>query len=355
VKVLIVEDSRTVAAYLEGVLRTMPEIELLPVARDGATALELVLSALPDLVLLDLELPVIDGLEVLRQIMERSPRPVIVLSAHVGGPSDKAFACLTAGAVEVLAKPRGLSAFASSEFAAGFVQTVRLMSRARVVRRRIRRESMPLEAVPPPPLQPLPRFGCVLIGASTGGPSLLFEILQNIQKPYPLPILIAQHMLEAFDQGLASWLSTTGHRAQLPQAGERLLASRVYVAPSSENLVLRGDGLVRVPHDNRPGQALPSVDVLFESVASVIGPSTLAVLLTGMGTDGAAGMLALRRAGATTIAQAGPTCVVNGMPEAARNCGAVQQSLSPAQIIDLLQRVGETTLRAERLRGLGIS
>ncbi len=352
-RVLLVEDSRTVGAHIEGMLRTVPGLVLLPTATNGAMALEAVIREQPDVVLLDLELPVMDGLEVLRQIMDRAPRPVIVLSAHVGGPTEKAFAALHAGAVEVLAKPEGLRAGVSEDFATRLIGAVRVMSRARVVRRKQRRENHATKPVRAAPPSLAPRYECVLIGASTGGPSVLHEIFSSIQKPYPLPIVVAQHVLEGFDSGLAAWLSTTGHRVALALTGEPLKSGRVYLAPSTQNLLLSHEGLWRVPAEARAGQALPSIDALFDSAARTLGAKLIAVLLTGMGADGAAGLLTLRRAGATTIAQQAATCVVNGMPEVARQRGAVEQSLSPSQIIDLLSRIAHATTQALRLRGLG--
>lgn len=325
-RVLLVEDSRSVRAYVEAILRRHRDIEVLPEVVDGARAVELARTLRPDVILMDLELPVLHGIDAIREIMATSPRPIVVLSAWLDSPGrDRTFEAFDAGAVEVLAKPRGLDAATVETFAERLVSTVRLMASARVVRRLNRRSLTP-------PSLAQDRPDVVVIGCSTGGPPVLDAILKQAPAPFRVPVVVCQHIVPGFEQGLADWLRRTGHDVRVVSAdGETLVPGRVFVARADCDLAFVSTDRLE-PRAPSGSGITPSVDVLFHSAARVFGARALPILLTGMGEDGAAGLEALRRAGARTIAQTAESCVVDGMPGAARARGAVVNDLSPVEI-----------------------
>lgn len=332
-KVLLVEDSRAVRAYVEGLLRKEPDIELLPPAFDGETGVRLVAELRPDVVLMDLELPVLDGISAIRRIMSAFPCPIVVLSALLDSPErDRTFESFEAGAVEVLAKPRGIDAETVERFRARLLRTIRLMSQACVVRRRSQPAPTLPERASSPVFEPHPH-DVVVIGSSTGGPVVLHEVLGHIPAPFPLPIVIAQHIVPGFEHGLARWLCQTGHRVSVATGAEPLSGGRVILAPADQDLVLEPGIANVVPKGAAP---TPSIDRIFRSASRAYLDRAVAILLTGMGEDGARGLLELQRGGALTVTQSSSTCVVDGMPKAARALEAGVHDLSPSEMVALL-------------------
>lgn len=309
-------------------------MELLPPAFDGATGVRLTEQLRPDVVLMDLELPALDGISAIRSIMSSFPCPIVVLSAYLDSPErDRTFESFQAGAVDVLAKPRGVDAESIERFRGRLLRTIRLMSQACVVRRRsqpaptLREQSAQLALEPNP-------YELIVIGASTGGPLVLYDLLSKIRAPYPLPIAIAQHIVPGFEHGLSRWLCQTGHRVSIAASGMRLSRGQVVLAPADKNLLLGRAGVDIATADSAP---TPSADALFRSAAREYGAHSVGILLTGMGEDGARGLLELRRRGALTVTQSSPTCVVDGMPRAARSLEASVHDLSPADMVTLLE------------------
>jgi two-component system chemotaxis response regulator CheB len=338
VKLLLVEDSRSVVAFLEQILRREPDIELLPAVGSGRDAVAAVQRWSPQLVLMDLVLPGgMDGVEAIAEIMATAPCPIVVLSGQLDTPGrDRTFESLRAGAVDVLGKPTAGGLEAVKEFRERLLRTVRVMAHARVVGRRRTSLRIPV----PQPVQPWVAPGteakpCSLlaIGGSTGAPPLVYELLRALPAPAPFPVVVAQHIVRGFEPGFARWLGGTGHRTVAAQGGEWLEPGVVYVSPADRDLSVRGGRLQTQPSR---GVAVPSVDVLFESVAGFYGARAVGLLLTGMGEDGARGLLAMRQAGALTVAQEGASCVVDGMPGAARSLGAASQVLTPGEMASLL-------------------
>jgi two-component system, chemotaxis family, protein-glutamate methylesterase/glutaminase len=327
VKVLLVDDSAAVRVLMEGLLKTFPEVELVPSASTCEEALTRIRTFEPHVVLLDLELPDCDGAEVVREVMQDNPRPIVLFSAHVEDrTSVRAFSSLEAGAVEVLAKPKGQEAY-SERFRLNLLRTLRLASSARVVRRHFRSEPRPVSA----PARPSGlAAAAIAIGSSTGGPPALRALLLSLRRPYPVPVLIAQHIIPGFEAGLAKWLQETGHQVVVPNAGDPVRAGMVYLSRADAHLSIQGDRFQYVtPQGIGP---VPSADILFESVFGHYGAEAVSILLTGMGSDGAAAMAKMRAGGAFTIAQTAVTCVVDGMPGAARKMEAVCLDLDPAEI-----------------------
>jgi two-component system chemotaxis response regulator CheB len=336
-KLLLVEDSRSVVAFLEQILRREPDIELLPAVSNGRDAVAAVQRWNPNLVLMDLVLPGLDGVDAIAEIMATAPCPIVVLSAQLDTPGrDRTFESLRAGAVDVLAKPTGGGVEGVKEFRERLLRTVRVMAHARVVGRK--RSSLGTAAARPvpPAVSAVPEArpcALVAIGGSTGAPPLVYDLLRALPSPAPFPVVVAQHIVRGFEQGFARWLAGTGQRTEVAAGGEWLTPGVVYVSPADRDLVVSGGRLRTQPSR---GVAVPSVDALFESVADFYGSRAVGLLLTGMGEDGARGLLAMRRVGALTVAQDGASCVVDGMPGTARALGAASQVLTPGEMGALL-------------------
>jgi two-component system chemotaxis response regulator CheB len=339
-KVLMVEDSATVAAYITAILGAEADMQLLPVAGTAKDGVRMAKEARPDVILMDMKLPDHDGLWAIEQIMVDDPCPIVVLSGYLSvRERDITFESLRAGAVEVLAKPQGLSPQVREAFRVDLIRTLRLMRTAVVVKRRAksrRAESTPIAPSIPRSISREELVGIrgVLVGASTGGPELLHRTLSALPKPFPLPLLITQHTLEGFDESLADWLSSTGHRVKIATEGQYPEAGLVLLAPADKHLALSLSGVNLVA--TRRGEASTAIDTMFASAARVWGERALAVILTGMGRDGTAGLRALYERGAFTVAQSAETCVVASMPDSARAASAVRHVMHPDQIAGVL-------------------
>jgi two-component system chemotaxis response regulator CheB len=303
----------------------------------------------PDVVLMDMKLPDHDGIWAIEQIMAEAPCPIVVLSGYLNSRErDVTFESLRAGAVDVLAKPTGLDSAQRALFRNSLVNTVRVMSEAVVVRRNRSRQKLAPITTPTResstnllPTHALAPIRYVLIGGSTGGPELLYRMLSALPAPFRLPILITQHTLEGFDDSLAQWLSTTGHDVKLAKNGELPKAGTVRLAPADASLKVGYAGVSLTPSSKTATASMDSIDSMFSSAARVWGEQCLAMVLTGMGRDGAAGMRALCERGALTIAQSSQTCVVASMPESARAVNAIKYVLSPEEMLGVLRALTE--------------
>jgi two-component system, chemotaxis family, protein-glutamate methylesterase/glutaminase len=348
-RVLVVEDSATVRGRLREVLMSDPDIELVAEASDGKRAIELCEALRPDVVTMDMMLPIMSGLAATEYIMAHCPTPILIVSASVNrGELFKTYEALAAGAVDVLEKPRGDEPEGSWE--RNFLRTLKLVSRIRVIthpRARLRGMDPMLSTPAPLPADAVVDLSApasaalVAIGASTGGPGAIVDIFRALPKDFGLPILLVLHISEPFGSAFADWLDgQTNRRVAYGREGELVAAApgRVLMAPPDRHMVVQG-GRIRINKDPERHSCRPSVDVLFESLAREYGSSTVACLLTGMGRDGAAGMLALRKAGAFTIAQDEATCVVYGMPREAVLLNAVSRVLPLGQIAPVLGRL----------------
>jgi two-component system chemotaxis response regulator CheB len=336
-RVLLVEDSPTIREHLKSILTSDPEIDLVAEAGDGKTAIELCREHRPDVITMDMMLPVITGLAATEYIMAHTPTPILVVSASFNrGEVFRTYDALAAGAVDVLEKPRGDEP--KGEWERRFLSTVKLVARIKVIthpRARFRTydpHRMPSQAKELPDKSR--RIRIAGIGASTGGPSAIIEVIRSLPDYFTVPIAIVLHIDGRFGDAFAEWLDAqTSRRAAFARNGESVAsaAGRIVMAPPNHHLVVRG-GRFYLNQDPERFSCRPSVDVLFESMAEDYGPAAAACLLTGMGRDGAAGLLAIRRAGGATIAQDEATSVVYGMPREAAVLGAASRILPLGEI-----------------------
>ncbi len=354
IRVLLVEDSVTVRRYLGEALSADPEIEVVGEADNGKRAIELCRELQPDAITLDMMLPLMSGLDVTEYIMAHFPTPILVVSSSFNrNELFKTYDALAAGAVDVLEKPNGQPS--DSGWGQRFCVALKRVSRIKVITHpRGRLGSFGRSPLPSSPVllqadAPSPSrgtLGVVALGASTGGPSALVSVLRALPAGFPVPIVVLLHLDEPFGASFAEWLDTqTPHRVFYPRDGESVdsAAGRVALAPAGSHLTVRARRF-HLTSDPPRHSCRPSVDVLFESVASEYGASALACLLTGMGRDGASGLLEIRRAGGQTIAQDEGTCVVYGMPREAVLLGAAERVLplgSIGKAIVELSRRGE--------------
>jgi two-component system chemotaxis response regulator CheB len=338
IRVLVVDDSLTVRRHLVEVIASSPGFEVVGEAGDGHEAVRLCRDLRPDVVTLDLVLPGLSGLEVTEQIMAFCPTPILVVSSAANrGTLFETYQALAAGAVDALDKADDLDGAWSRQL----VTRLRLVSRIKVITHpRARLRPSPPAETAPAVSPPAGAYALVAIGASTGGPGAIVQVLRQLPPDFRLPILLVMHLGEPFGPAFAEWLA--GQSAlpvaeardgmPLPAPGRPV----VIWAPPGRHLTV-SPGRLRLTDSAERHACRPSVDVLFESVAAVHGPRAIGCLLTGMGRDGAAGLLAMRRAGGATIAQDEATSVVWGMPREAVRLGAAGAVLPLSRIGPAIQ------------------
>jgi two-component system chemotaxis response regulator CheB len=327
-RVLVVDDSLTVRRRLCEVLEDDDEMEVVGEGATGEQAIELCRALRPDLVTMDMVLPVMSGLAATEYIMAHFPTPVLIVSSATNrGALFRTYDALEAGAVDVLEKPDGTEV--GDDWDRAFLAAARMASRIRVITHpRGRRDRPDPAPAPPGPIEPR-HVDVIAIGASTGGPGAIVEVLRGLPADLALPILFVLHISDPFGTAFAEWLGDqTGRTVRFAEEGQPLerAAGSVVMAPPDHHLVVRGRRLHLSDQPERHS-CRPSIDVLFESVAVAYGSRAVGCLLTGMGRDGAAGLLAIRRRGGATIAQDEATSVVYGMPREAVLLGAVDRLL----------------------------
>ena len=343
IRVLVVDDSPLVRRLLKTILESDPAIRVVGEAENGLEAIAKVTSLKPDLVTLDLEMPVLGGLPAIERIMAEHPLPILVVTAKENVRS--AFDAVSKGALEVLGK-------ADLNPTTGQTLVKKVKALARVdVRAFTARKGSPTPPPKPPALVPArpprpPRPGesarCRLlaIASSTGGPQSLHAILSRLPAPFPAPILVAQHVASGFAQGIADWLSgTLSMPARVARHGEPLAPGTVYFNPSECDLRVHAKGHVLLEPSDPAGIYHPSCDCLLRSAAEAYGSEVLAVILTGMGRDGVEGMRAVKAAGGATLAQNEASSVVFGMNRLAIEAGCIDQVLGLEELsAEILRR-----------------
>ena len=341
INVLLVDDSAVARMNLVHLLESDPQIRVIAAVNDGQAALDFIRTQVPDVVVMDIHMPVMDGFEATRRIMETQPVPIIICTATTSTKEvATTFRVMEAGAVACVEKPAGRAHPDFEAMAANLLQTVKLMAEVKVVRRWARTRI----AATPAPLLPVAErrltpgeLSVIGIGTSTGGPPVLQTILAGLPKNFPVPILIVQHIAQGFLPGLAEWLNqTTGFQVQIAAHGVCPLPGHVYLAPDNFHMGIGPSGRILLTREELENGLRPAVSYLFRSLAEACGPQAIGVLLTGMGTDGAAELKRMRDRGAVTIAQARESSIVHGMPGEAIALGGATHVLPAEKISELL-------------------
>ena len=333
-KVGIVNDMKLATAVLRKVVTADPALSVCWTAADGLEAVAQCAAELPDSVLMDLVMPKLDGAEATRRIMARTPCPILIVTSTVDGHLPMVYEAMGGGAVDVTTTP--------------VVGDQRMADDGLLLRRKIisvcarhqpaRLRTRPMDAASPLPVQLVPHrplrvstsagLPLLAIGASTGGPAALATILQDLPDDFPAGIVIVQHIDSAFAEGLAHWLnSRTALKVSIAGQGESLQCGQVYIAGTGDHLLMDVKGALQYVSEPSDSIHRPSIDLFLHSAAQHAAPGSCGVLLTGMGRDGAAGLLAMREAGFMTLAQDQASSVVYGMPRAAAELNAVTRVL----------------------------
>lgn len=326
IRVLVVDDSALIRSMLSEIIRHAPELELVGAAQDAFVAKEMVVKLKPDVITLDIEMPKVDGLTFLDRLMKARPTPVVMISTLTEKGADATIRSLEIGAIDFIPKPKIDVARGMDKYQREIVEKIKLAAKTTPQKRTISRA--PQKAIP------IAYKGTEIIvgiGASTGGTEAIKEVLRGLSPAFPATV-ITQHMPPNFTKSFAQRLNATcAVNVKEAVNDERLLPGNVYIAPGDRHLEVKRSGAdYRIQLIDGPlvSGHKPSVDVMFDSLAKVVGSNCVAAILTGMGKDGAKGMLALKQANAMTIGQDEDSCVVYGMPKAAYEMGGVNQVVS---------------------------
>lgn len=326
-RIAIVNDMRMAVEALRRVVTSVPSYEVAWIAEDGEQAVRLCATDVPDVILMDLLMPRMDGAEASRIIMRDSPCAILVVTATVEGNSSKVFQAMGWGALDAVNTPvLGMS----GERAGATALLAKLSMLGKLLGKTRQRARAAAPTVPAALASASgPDYPLVAIGASTGGPAALARVLSGLPSGLTAAIAVVQHIDEYFAPGLASWLAgQCGREVRVVRAGDPIVSTSVQIASTNDHLVLNADLTFSYTKDPVDFPYRPSVDVFFRTVAKSWAGTAVGVLLTGMGADGAQGLLAMRKAGWHTIAQDQESSVVYGMPKAAAQLGAAAEVLS---------------------------
>lgn len=337
IRVLIVDDSNLARSLLRAILEAEDDIEVVDEARDGREAVALARSLRPDVITMDLNMPVMDGMAAIDEIMHAKAVPILVVSSE--SDAERAYEALQLGALDVISKPDY-----SPEEAAEFVSKVRLLAGVPVITLLRRKPGLPIQPVHELVMLTTGRSYTQVfaIASSTGGPQALAALLPALGECFPAPVLIAQHMSDGFVEGMVHWL---GSLCTLPvkvaEDGELLRPGQVYVSPSEVHLTLTPAHRVALKPRLEKDIYRPSCDALLSSVASACGRDAVGIIMTGMGHDGVKGMAAIKASGGITLAQDEATSVIYGMNQEAIDAGVIHRVLPLGDLAPEMHRVLE--------------
>jgi two-component system chemotaxis response regulator CheB len=361
IRVLIVDDSAFMRKVLETILVTDENVQVVGHAKDGREAVRLSESLKPDVITMDINMPVMDGLQATAEIMTTNPRPIVVVSSESRQGAASTLRALELGAIEFVAKPSSGIDLDMHSVREDLLRKVRLASKVRVVRSASRiasaitnADGKAIASAPAPASRPPAtasydqRFPVVVLAASTGGPATVMRLAPGFTRDFPAAVILVQHMPAAFTTQYAAQLAEfTGVRVKEAENNETLTPGTFYICPGGQHLRVMNTG--RIQLDGSSGRIngyLPSIDIAMESVAAFAGALSIGVILTGMGNDGAAGASAIKSAGGMVFAQDEATSVIFGMPAEAIKVGAVSQVLS---IDDIYAAIEKQVLAISRI------
>ena len=342
IKVLVVDDSPTARYILSELINTAPDMEVVGEADNSSKVLPLVKSLEPSVILMDLFMPSVNGIETTKEIMSNKPTPIVIIS---GGLSDvkldqsTTIQALRHGALAVVKKPQNIMQTEKSDEAKTILDTVRNMSSVRVIKHYKTQELSKTPGNASLSSEYTGEAKIVAIGVSTGGPGTLLSLFKNLPADFPVPIVVVQHITNQFLEPLVAWLDSNSKlRASIAQEGQLAVKGNIYFAPIGRHLVLNKSGRFQLL-DMPKTLHMPSANFLYESIAKVYGKNAIGVQLTGMGDDGVQGLMAMYEQSAYTIAQDEASSVVYGMPKAAMEAGAVRQVAALEDIAGLLEKL----------------
>jgi two-component system chemotaxis response regulator CheB len=366
IRVLIVDDSAFMRKVLETILITDENVQVVGHAKDGREAVRLSESLKPDVITMDINMPVMDGLQATAEIMTTNPRPIVVVSSETRQGAASTLRALELGAIEFVAKPSSGIDLDMHSVREDLLRKVRLAAKVRVVRSASRiasaianSDGKPNTPPPAPASRPAAtatndqRFPVVVLAASTGGPATVMRLAPGFTRDFPAAVILVQHMPAAFTTQYATQLAEfTGVRVKEAENNETLIPGTFYICPGGQHLRVTSSG--RIQLDGSSGRVngyLPNIDITMESVAAFAGPLSIGVILTGMGNDGAVGASAIKSAGGMVLAQDEATSVIFGMPAEAIKAGAVSQVLG---IDDIYAALEKQVLAISRIATVGV-
>jgi two-component system chemotaxis response regulator CheB len=330
IKVLVVDDSSLVRKVVTDILTQDPEIRVVGTANNGKMAIEMTQELDPDVITMDIEMPVLDGLAALGHIMSIKPKPVVMLSVLTEHGAEATFKALELGAVDFILKPSSLLSASVDEINAQLIKKVKAAASTKNFEKTAEPARVKLEAR-------AVSDKIVVIGTSTGGPSALINIFRSIPENFPSPVLVVQHMPEGFTTAFSRRLDDNSSlNVKEAEHGDDVLPGRAYIAPGHSHMAVekKGSGYsIKIFQGDRVSGHMPSIDVLFSSIAENVGSNAVGIIMTGMGRDGAEGLKRIRQAGGHTIAQDEGTSVVYGMNRVAVELGAVNEIVPLAEIV----------------------
>ena len=365
-RVLVVEDSTFMRRVLETIFNSDDQLQVVGHATDGREAIALAETLKPDVITMDLNMPHMDGLQATAHIMTTNPRPIVVVSSETREGADKTLKALELGAIEFVTKPSAGIDLDMQSAKEELIRKVRMAAKVRVVRTASRMATAvqgtgsgpaaPVQRVhlaPSTPIVPAElRFPVVVLAASTGGPATVMRMAPGFTRDFPAAVFLVQHMPAAFTTQYAVQLAEfTGVRVKEAEAGESVQPGSLYICPGGQHLRVTPTG--RIQLDSTTGRIegyLPNIDVTMESIAAYAGAMSIAVVLTGMGSDGARGARAIKSAGGLVLAQDEATCVIFGMPAEAIKAGVVDQVLG---IDDIYPAIEKRVLGLSRMAPVG--
>src|ERR1700720_3598944 len=367
IRVLIVDDSAFMRKVLETILVTDENVQIVGHAKDGREAVRLSESLKPDVITMDIKMPVMDGLQATAEIMTTNPRPIVVVSSESRQGAASTLRALELGAIEFVAKPSSGIDLDMHSVREDLLRKIRMAAKVRAVRTASRptstinsSNSASVSASPLPPLARLAastgldqRFPVVVLAASTGGPATVMRLAPGFTRDFPAAVILVQHMPASFTTQYAAQLGEfTGARVKEAENNETLTSGTFYICPGGQHLRVMNTG--RIQLDGSSGRIngyLPSIDLTMESVAAFAGAMSIGAILTGMGNDGAIGASAIKSAGGMVLAQDEATSVIFGMPAEAIKAGAVSQVLG---IDDIYAAIEKQVLAISRIAAVGV-